>query len=576
MPRGSRGRTVWSVALALGLGTLGASHGRGAETLPPTTTPAPAQAAPASDPDLAARVQRLEAQNQELLERDRRREARYRELESRYERVLERLDRVETAPAPAPAPGPNLPAAAAPAPSPPAPAPSPATEPLFGRSARPEVDRELIPESSRAFPDFAPGKGPALRGRLEEGFEIVSADEEYSLRFRALNQTDFKVFSPNNLNPTTSGIYFPRTRFYFEGDLTRNFQYELSIQRSVEGQFDILDAYVNARINEGLQIKFGRAIVPYSYDWYDHLEPYFIAPERGLFPLNYGLSRQGGLMVWGVLRDGAVEYALGGFDGRLIGLADNNNTRDAVGYLNVRPFLNREGRSRLRFLNLGGSIAGGQTNRLSPMLPLRTSLQSSENDEAARSASISFFDFNDDIRGYGDRFQGALHLAYYGGGLSVEAEVQAGEFGASRVGFDEAGNVVRYSPTMYYPVLGYHVGAGYFLTGEQVEGRGTVVPLRPFDMYHHQWGPGAFEVFGRFSRLALGSQVFEQNLANPADWSREAAITDIGVNWYLNRFLKVYVDWQHAMFDTPVLVNEITGQHSRSNDLFWIRMQVWF
>ncbi len=549
---------------ALGLALIGRAPARSDES-EPTAVPGPVTPAAA---ELAERVRRLEFQNQQLLERDGERERRYRELESRYERVLERLDRVESAPPP--------PSPALPAPTRDPGGPATPGEPLFGRPGGSGVVAGLIPETGRDFPDFEPGEGPALTSRLEDGFELVSRDEEYSLRFRALNQTDFKVFSPNDLSPTTSGIYFPRTRFYFEGDLTRNFDYELSIQRSVEGQFDILDAYVNAKIREGFQIKFGRAIVPYSYDWYDHLEPYFIAPERGLFPLNYGLSRQGGLMAWGVLRDGALEYAVGGFDGRLIGLADNNNTRDAVGYLNVRPFLHNPDRPRLRFLNLGGSIAGGQTNRLSPLLPLRTSLQSSENDEAAQSASISFLDFNDDIRGYGDRFQGALHLAYYGGGLSIEAEAQAGQFGASRVRLDETGNVIRYSPTQYYPVMGYHVAASYFLTGEQVEGRNTVVPLKPFDLFHGLKGPGAIEVFGRYSQLALGPQVFDAGLADPADWTRGAAITDIGLNWYLNRYIKVYCDWQHAIFDSPVLVNDRTGQHSRSNDLFWIRMQVWF
>ena len=76
-------------------------------------------------------------------------------------------------------------------------------------------------------------------------------------------------------------------------------------------------------------------LVPYSYDWFDHLEQYFIAPERALFPLNFGLSRQAGLMAWGTAWDDRLDWAFGGFNGHLTGLADNNPNQEAVGYFNA-------------------------------------------------------------------------------------------------------------------------------------------------------------------------------------------------------------------------------------------------
>ena len=142
----------------------------------------------------------------------------------------------------------------------------------------------------------------------------------------------------------------PRTRLYFEGRLTRPIAYEVSLQRSIEGTIDLLDAYVNFELGAGAaDLRFGRGLVPYSCDWYDHLEPYFITPERSLFPLNLGLSRQAGLMGWGYLLDDRLEYAVGGFAGGSDSIADNNRTYDAVGYLNARPFLDRVD-SPLRFL----------------------------------------------------------------------------------------------------------------------------------------------------------------------------------------------------------------------------------
>ena len=48
----------------------------------------------------------------------------------------------------------------------------------------------------------------------------------------------------------------------------------------------------------------------------------------------------------------------------------------------------------------------------------------------------------------------------------------------------------------------------------------------------------------------------------------------MGVNWYLNKFVKVYFDWEHAFFGSPV--TSTNGAFRSSNDLFWVRTQVYF
>ena len=32
-------------------------------------------------------------------------------------------------------------------------------------------------------------------------------------------------------------------------------------------------------------------------------------------------------------------------------------------------------------------------------------------------------------------------------------------------------------------------------------------------------------------------------------------MVDVGLNWYLNKFVKVYMDWEHASFGSPVFYN---------------------
>jgi phosphate-selective porin OprO/OprP len=74
----------------------------------------------------------------------------------------------------------------------------------------------------------------------------------------------------------------------------------------------------------------------------------------------------------------------------------------------------------------------------------------------------------------------------------------------------------------------------------------------------------------------LGNDIFTAGLADPTNWTNNAAITDIGCNWYLNRYVRMTFDWQHAMYATPVLLNEQKDQRSKHNDLYWIRCQFWF
>lgn len=409
-------------------------------------------------------------------------------------------------------------------------------------------------------PDFP------LRARFGDGFQLETADRQFQLRIRVLNQVDGKLFVPTDQEPARSGLYIPRFRFYFEGQLTDLFQYELSVQRSVEGVFDVLDANVNFHVSDGFQIRVGRALVPYSFAWYDHLEQYYIAPERGLFPLNFGLARQSQVVAHGRLYDNALQYAIGATFGQLAGLADTNSTRDGLAYVNMRPWLHTETLPLLRFLNIGGSFAAGQQVDPGTPLPLRTSLQTSENDEAAQAASAIFLEFNDTSSAIGNRSQGAVHAAWYVGGVSLETEWYTASFTAKA---DPAAKSVT------VPVSGYDATLGWFITGETIEGRGPVNPLRPFSS-PTGFGPGALELFGRYSELDIGNRIFTAGLADPAKWTNRAAITDIGWNWYLNRFVRITFDWQHAMYADPVLLNEAKDLRSRHNDLYWVRCQLYF
>lgn len=535
MPMAGRRPGLWLAALFAWAGTIGLAHGQSTDSSPEASREA----------KLEERLKRLEDANNRLHEQlnsDRENSARrYNALESRYRELQRRL-------------GEPRPAAEAETEA------TPAEGETMGRRSHLGRPGEL----GRA----SPTRELPLNARFGDGFQLASEDDEFDLRFHVLDQTDAKLFIPNDRTFGKSGLYVPRVRVYFEGRLTRFWDYEVSLQRSLEGAWDLLDGNINFHPSDAFQLKFGRMLVPYSFDWFDHLEQYFIAPERALFPLNFGLSRQAGLMGWGHSQDGRLDWALGGFNGHLTGLADNNPNQEAVGYFNARPFLLSERFPALRNLNVGASGAIGEVARNEGPLPLRTSVQAAENDEATTDASAVFLNFNEGTFYQGNRLFGAVHMAYYYRGLSFESEWNFGEFQMTRAGLRDKPEV---------PVQGFHAMLGYFVTGEQVERRTTVVPVRPFrPLAGGGWGPGAIEPFVRFSQLNLGSILFRDDLADGNLWTRDVAMVDLGVNWYPNRWIKVYLDWQHAAFGSPVLVNEAKGVFSRSTDLLWVRGQVYF
>ena len=53
-------------------------------------------------------------------------------------------------------------------------------------------------------------------------------------------------------------------------------------------------------------------------------------------------------------------------------------------------------------------------------------------------------------------------------------------------------------------------------------------------------------------------------------------MTEVGVNWYLNRFVKFYFDYQLPYFGDRVLANPLDDRFSRNANMFWIRCQIYY
>ncbi len=397
------------------------------------------------------------------------------------------------------------------------------------------------------------------------GLEFETKNEEYQLQIHNQTQVESRSYLPSNSSPAAgSGFDVPRERFIFSGRLSKPIEYNASFE-SAYGTVNLLNAFMNWHYDDRLMFKLGRFKVPYLYEYYAISNTDLLQPERSMFGANFGLNREVGAMVWGQLAKNSIDYAVGMFDGPRNQQVDFNNSKDVIAYLSVRPFQEITELSFLKYLNFGGSFDFGNQNNPPYPTALRTSVSATTNPGAANAAP-SFLQWNSNVVERGDRVLWAMHAAYYYKSLSIYSEWQGGyaDYSQSPVS----------SPRIHVPLGGFYVSAGYFLTGETVNRRSQVQPNHPFDLRKKSFGMGAFELEARYSVLSIGNQIFTGGLADPNLWTDHVATTDLGVNWYMNEFVKIYFDWQHAEFGQAVSYRP--GGWSKTSDLFWIRGQIYY
>ena len=410
--------------------------------------------------------------------------------------------------------------------------------------------------------------GPArlpLKGSFGPGFLFETEDQEFKLLVRYESQIEGRVWGQGNQVPANSGFYLPRQRIFFSGNITRPIEYEFSINRG-SGSLNLLNAYINVHLNDRLEVRFGRFFTPLTYDQYAISNYWLPTPERSLFTTNFGLGRQFGLMAWGYLFDQRLDYAVGAFNTSRNSFEPLSNGVDFVGYLNTRPFQESESLEFARFLNLGTSVAFGHQDQSPVPVSFRIA-GGTPNGDNPGAGTTPFLILNRDAIERGDRLLGSVHATYFFKGLSLLSEWQYGSAGYA---------ASPRSPSSQVPISSFYVAGGYFLTGEHVERRAVLKPLRPFIPPKKGGirGPGAWEVVGRVSKLRLGEQIFTSGAADPTLWSNSASTTELGMNWYWNEYIKIYMFWLHGEFGDPVQYRP--GGFQKTADLFWLRFQLYF
>jgi len=408
----------------------------------------------------------------------------------------------------------------------------------------------------------------------ENGFSFASADTNFVLSLHGLLQVDTHTFFDNNpYNQGNDGFLLRRARPIMEAKVFRDFDFVLAPDFGwPTTSVQIFDAYVNYKYNPALQFRAGKFKGPVGLE---SLQSDAAASfnEKSLAS-DLVPMRNLGFQLWGELDDGVLNWVAGVYntdgDYRVAGNNSFNNDVEFGGRLFLQPFKNAEANP---LQGLGFGVGGSYGNVISNSAALPNTLGGTLPGYVT-AGQQQFFAYNPI---YGSVVADGTHWR-----LSPEACYYLGPFGVQGE-YDISDQSVQNTATMARAALentAWQVSGQWVLTGEKASFTG-LTPANPFDPHEGSWG--ALQLVARFSELNIDSAAFN-SFSDPTTSARSAAAWSVGINWWLNRNVRVLTSFSHTTFQGGGEVNPFipstttapaTVTHQDENILF-TRIQLAF
>jgi phosphate-selective porin OprO and OprP len=328
------------------------------------------------------------------------------------------------------------------------------------------------------------------------------------------------MFMSNVHGEGLDAFLFRRIRPLFEGTLFKAVDYRFMPDFG-QSNPQIQEAYLEWKTFPFAKLRVGKFKEPIGLEVLRSDRELTFA-ERSLasdlVPLRYM-----GLQVGGSILSDSIAYAAGYFNGS----SDGSNGRfqwapdnEFAGRLFVHPFAKTALAAVRQFgVGLGGSLA----NQHGKIPGLKTVGQT------------RFFKYASDTVANGQHSRISPQAYYYAGPVGVMAEYVV-----------SSQNVLNKSSTHTLNNAAWEITASVMLTGESNGFAG----IRPRNSFHPTRGfrhIGAVELAARHSQVRIDSAAFPL-FAQPAAAAQKAEENGIGVNWYLNQFVKLTMDYEHTTF----------------------------
>jgi phosphate-selective porin OprO and OprP len=351
----------------------------------------------------------------------------------------------------------------------------------------------------------------------------LRAGDMLRVDFRLKLQGDFRNFTSEDNPPDTFSL--ARRRVGIQGNFLKHFEYE--VERELKHMRPWRDVFLNFRYFRAVQIQAGKFKLPFSLDQLTgEVDNDFVYRSRLGELLAPG--RDIGVMVHGRVLDRMLGYQGGVFrhDGDNAQFGDNPGAgRTVAGRVTVRPLRPLAKDSPLTDFTAAFAMTSGDVP---------------EGLNALRGLSISDTRFSSNAYVNGRRQRLGVEGAWEPGPFSVKSEY-------ARVSDERLGQGladVDLPPLLWH---GWYVSGTWVVTGEKKSG--GIEPRHP--LFQH--GVGAIEGAARFDRLRVGSDApGEPPETNPravnfATHGEE--IWTVGINWYVNRWVKIQLNGIRETFD---------------------------
>jgi phosphate-selective porin OprO and OprP len=384
-----------------------------------------------------------------------------------------------------------------------------------------EIEREQAAEKAKTTPAVIAGR---------DGFSLKSADGDFQVRFRGYLQADGRFVGDED---TTSGptlFTLRRVRPIFEATAFKIFDFR--VMPDFGGGTTVLqDAYADLKFAPWFRVRAGKYKAPFGLERLESAtELAFV--ERGT-PTLIAPNRDLGVTAFGDVAKERISYALGVFNGVVDGGStdtDDHSGKDVVGRVFALPFKQASADS---FKELGFGIAGSigtqRGNITTPNLPAYKS-----------SAQQTFFRYRSDGTADGTAFADGRHWR-----VGPQAYYYVNSVGFLTEYYISSQRVRRGAVSDDVQATAWQVSAVYALSGEKESYRG-IVPRKVFDRAKGGWG--GLELTARYGQLTVDDSALPL-FANPSVAAREARDSVVGLNWYLNRNVKLTGQFETTQFD---------------------------
>lgn len=375
-----------------------------------------------------------------------------------------------------------------------------------------------------------------------EGFYLTSSNGDFMARISGVLQVDSRTFFHDSGQVGVDGFLLRRARPILSGTVYKDFDF-LFVPDFGGSTVQIFDALVNYRYSQGLQLQAGKFKPPVGLEQLQQ-DRNILFNERAL-PTDLVPNRDVGFELHGDLFQGKVGYAVGIFNGvgdaRVSSNTSFQDDKSFAGRLFFLPFASSSVDVARQFgFGVSGTYEGEQSPNTSA-LPNTTggSLAGFTTD-----GQEQFFAYNPSstngaaVQAAGDHWRLSPQGYWYDGPFGVFGEYVMSDQDVTRTGTKNA-------PTVMLNNTAWEVTGSWLLTGEQATYNGEVVPLHPFAPRTGGWG--AWQLVGRYAELNVDSAAFPL-FANPATSASSIHEWAVGINWYLNRNIRLEASFSRATF----------------------------